>query len=296
MKIFLGLVVIIQVIAFTRADHLDQIKSLLRNNEEAYIVDLINFISFPSISASPDHLPDIKKASEWLEKYLKTTGNLQNVQILTLDNEAPRPAVYGEYIIDPNLPTALIYGHYDVQPADPVSDWDSAPFNGTITPDGYIVGRGASDDKGGLLMPVQAIGAIVQTNPSMLPLNIKFFFEGEEEILSPYLESYLKKYSDLLSCDFVISADASQLSEKQPILNLGLRGAAIMEVEVATMKGDVHSGMYGGAVQNPARAMAHLLASLHDPQTHKVMVKGFYDTYVFFFNSTLAIVLRFNLY
>ena len=264
--------ILISILKCTCASNEKKILATLKSNEGQYIKELLEFVSIPSISAIPDHQPDILKAANYVLQRLKKAG-LQNVRLLN-NPKGPRPAVYGEYIVEATLPTALIYGHYDVQPADPYSDWASPPFD-PIVKDGAIWGRGASDDKS-LLGPIQAVEAMLKVDKT-LPLNIKFIIEGEEEIGSPYLEPFLDKFSETLACDFVISADGGQTSETQPSLTLGLRGAAAIEIEVTSLHRDVHSGMYGGAVQNPARALIQLLATMFDPVTNKVLVKGFYD-------------------
>ncbi|KAL4520273.1 hypothetical protein Ndes2526B_g01201 [Nannochloris sp. 'desiccata'] len=249
----------------------NKILEALDGNEAAYVKELLEFVSIPSVSAIPDNQKDILKAADWVKKRLKTAG-LQNVRVLE-NPKGPRPAVYGEFIVDTNLPVALIYGHYDVQPADPVENWSSPPFK-PIVKDGAVWGRGASDDKSHL-GAIQAVEAMLKIDKT-LPLNIKFIIEGEEEIGSPYLEPFLEEYSETLACDFVISADGGQTSETQPSLTLGLRGAAAIEIEITSLNRDVHSGMYGGAVQNPARALIQLLYTMFDPVTNKVLVKDFY--------------------
>ena len=257
------------------ATTLDEILNTLKANEERYIAELIELVSIPSISAIPAHQPDILKAADWVQHRLCSAG-LRNVR--KLDNPAgPRPAVYADYIVDAAaLPTALIYGHYDVQPADPVEAWKVTPPFDPVVKNGALFGRGASDDKGGLLGAIQAVEALLLVDKT-LPFNVKFIVEGEEEIGSPFLESFLEQYKDVLAADFVISADGGQTSETQPSLTLGLRGAAALEIEVVSLAKDVHSGAFGGAVQNPIRALTQLLSTLFDPVTNKILVAGFYD-------------------
>lgn len=254
-------------------DDLDKVLAILKAKEPHYITELKELVSIPSISAIPEHQPDILRAANWMLKRLEAVG-LHNVRLLE-NPKGPRPAVYGEYIADPKLPTALLYGHYDVQPADPYDGWTTPPFDPVIR-NGAIFGRGASDDKGCMLGPIQGIEAYLKIKGT-LPINLKVIIEGEEEIGSPYLEPFFEAHASTLACDFVISADGSQSSATQPSLTLGLRGAAAIEVEVTTLARDVHSGSFGGAVQNPIRALVQLLATMFDPVTNKVLVKGFYD-------------------
>jgi acetylornithine deacetylase/succinyl-diaminopimelate desuccinylase-like protein len=253
-------------------NNFEKILTALKANEDKYIKELLEFVSIPSVSAIPDHQKDILKAADWVRHRLQTAG-LQNVKLLE-NPKGPRPAVYGEYIVDSSFPTALIYGHYDVQPADPVENWSSPPFQ-PIVKDGAIWGRGASDDKAHL-GAIQAVEAMLKIDKT-LPLNIKIIIEGEEEVGSPYLEPFLEAHSETLACDFVISADGGQTSETQPSLTLGLRGAAAIEIEITSLNRDVHSGMFGGAVQNPVRALIQLLSTMFDPVTNKILVKGFYE-------------------
>jgi acetylornithine deacetylase/succinyl-diaminopimelate desuccinylase-like protein len=260
--------------------------------ESQYIQDLKTLVSFPSISASPDRLPDLQQTARWLEKRLTDAG-LHDVKILP-NPEGPRPAVYAEYNFqqgpDSSSPTVLVYGHFDVQPAAPESAWTSPPFSPEIR-NGALFGRGASDDKGGLLAPIQAIEALIRANATF-PLKVKLMLEGEEEIGSPCLEPFLKKYKNQLACDLVLSADGGQINASTPGIALSLRGAVAVEAEVTALPRDAHSGMVGGAVQNSARAIAHIVASLHDPDTNAVRVDGFYDRYETF-SSRLVFFLKF---
>lgn len=247
----------------------------LRSHEPRYVEELKQLVAFPSISASSARLPDLLKAADWLAQRLTAAG-LQNVKTLS-NPEGPRPSVYGEFIADASLPTALIYGHYDVQPADPEAAWTSPPFSPQVR-NGSLYGRGASDNKGGLLAAIQAVEGILKVQGN-LPINVKFLLEGEEEVGSPHLEPFLEAHRDALACDFVLSSDGEQQSATQPTIPIGLRGAVALEVEVAALGVDVHSGTWGGAVQNPNRGLVQLLATMVDPTTNKVLIKGFYDKY-----------------
>ena len=226
----------------TSAADVDSIVAAMVAKEAAYIQELIELVTFPSVSAAPEHLPDLLAAADWLVGRLQRAG-LRNAQLLP-NPAGPRPAVYADFLSDsdPSLPTVLIYAHYDVQPAAPLDAWASPPFKPEVR-GGGLYGRGASDDKGGLLAPVQAVEAVLAAAGGRLPVKVKFLLEGEEEIGSPFLEPFLEAHAALLACDFVLSADGGQISAAQPGLTLGLRGAAALEVEVQALRRDVHSGM-----------------------------------------------------
>ncbi|KAL4448121.1 hypothetical protein ABPG75_005340 [Micractinium tetrahymenae] len=252
--------------------------------EDAYNRQLLELAAIPSVSALPENHGDLLAAAGWLQRRLEAAG-LENVRILP--TEGPRPVVYADYLhAPPGAPTALIYAHFDVQPAaDTAPLWASPPFQPEVR-SGRFWGRGVSDDKGsGVLPPIQALEAILKGGgggggsggPPALPINVKLMLEGEEEVGSPHLEPFLAKYKDLLAADFVLSADGGQIAEDQPGLTLGLRGALALEVELITAQTDVHSGMAGGAIQNPARALAQLLSTMWHPGNSSVAIPGFYD-------------------
>lgn len=244
--------------------------ALLQTRTEAYLDDALQLLRFPTVSALPEHLPDIAAAAGWLVARLERAG-LENVRLL--NTTGPRPVVYADWLRAEGAPTALIYGHYDVQPADPLELWTTPPFEPDVR-EGHIWARGADDDKGNLLPPIQAAEAVLAAT-GRLPMNLKFVLEGEEEIGSPFLEPFLTAHAELLRGDFVVSADGSQLGPKSPGVVLGMRGAVAAEIEVTALGTDVHSGLAGGAVQNPIRALAQILASLHFPNG-SVAVPGFY--------------------
>lgn len=221
----------------------DLVATILGNmaaHEARYVAELVEFVSIPSVSAVPAHQPDILRAAEWVRRRLAAAG-FANVRLLP-NPAGPRPAVFGELIVSDALPTALLYGHYDVQPADPLDAWGSPPF-APVVRDGALFGRGASDDKGCLLGPLQALEAWINATGGALPVNVKVIIEGEEEIGSPFLEPFLEVHAATLAADFVLSADGSQISDTQPSITLGLRGAAALEVRVTALARDVHSGM-----------------------------------------------------
>ncbi len=186
---------------------------------------------------------------------------------------AGHPIVYGEKIIDPAKPTILVYGHYDVQPADPLDPWKSGPFDPTII-DGKIFARGSCDDKGQFYMHVKALETMTQTNT--LPANVKFLIEGEEEVGSPNLATFVKANKELLKADVILISDTSMLSMENPSIDIGVRGLSYIEVEITGPNRDLHSGVYGGAVANPITMLAKMIASCHDENNH-ITIPGFYD-------------------
>ena len=256
--------------------HPDDALKYLRSHETKFVEDIKSLVSIPSVSANPKNLEDVLRAAEWLQNRLQSAG-FENVQ--RLPTEGPRPVVYADWLhAGPTKPTVLIYGHYDVQPAEPFDLWTSPPFAPAIRGDA-VYGRGCSDDKGNLLLPIQAAEAILGTDNN-LPINLKFLLEGEEEIGSPHLETFLRTHAALLSAHFVLSADGGQPSASYGGISLGLRGALAMQVEVQSLNRDVHSGSFGGSVQNAGRALVQLLSTLHTTNENgtRVAVEGFYDT------------------
>ena len=232
--------------------------------------ELIAFASIPSVSTDPAHGPDIAAAASSVAHALEEAGPFSVRIIPTAHN----PVVYAEWLGAPGKPTALVYGHYDVQPADPLEKWHSPPFTPTIR-DGRLYARGVSDDKGPMLIPITVAGAFFATTGA-LPINIKCMFEGEEEIGSPSLDSFIREHKELLAADFVLSADGAMWRINEPSLTVASRGLAGLELTLTAAKKDLHSGRHGGAVANPLHAMAELIASLHDANG-KVAVRGFYD-------------------
>ena len=239
-------------------------------HKEKFIDDLVEFLKIPSMSGQTSSFKDVEKAAEWVKQRLIKAG-LQHVSILPT---AQHPVVFAQYIKDPSLPTVLIYGHFDTQPVDPLDLWDSPPFEPVIK-NKRVYARGASDDKGNMLAPILAIESLLKTEGE-LPINVKLLFEGQEEIGSPDLADFIATYKDLLACNFAISADGGQYSEDQPSLLLGLRGICALQIDLEGAKSDLHSGAYGGMVQNPIHALSHLLASMRD-DNGKITIDGFYD-------------------
>lgn len=245
-------------------------ETYLVRNKERFLGELMEFLRIPSISALPAHRPDVERAAQWLEKRMKAAG-IEAVRILST---GAHPLVYGEWIHAPGKPIVMIYGHFDTQPVDPLSAWDQPPFEPVIRSN-RLYARGATDDKGNLFVPLTVAEAMLKTE-GRLPLNLKFLFEGQEEILSPQLPDFMAANKDLLSCDVVLSADGStQRQEGQPALVMGTRGLACICIDVRGPDHDLHSGGYGGTILNPIHALVEILASLHDEEG-RITVDGFY--------------------
>lgn len=245
-------------------------KEYLQKNASGYIDELIEFLRIPSISSLPEHADDVRNAADWVAGRLKAAG-IEDVQIFATEGH---PVVYGRWLHVPGKPTILIYGHFDTQPVDPLELWTQPPFEPVVR-DNRIYARGASDDKGNMLTPILAVEAMLKTQGT-LPVNVKFFFEGQEEIGSPQMPDFVSSNQSLLACDMVLSADGGQWDENQPVLIVGRRGLCGMQIDLQSAAQDVHSGTYGGTFQNPIHALAHLIASMHSPQG-KILVDGFYD-------------------
>jgi acetylornithine deacetylase/succinyl-diaminopimelate desuccinylase-like protein len=244
-------------------------KSYIETNKDRFLNELLDLLRIPSISAKTEHKSDMLLCAEAVKNSLLEAGADKAVIYETVGH----PIVYGEKISDPALPTVLVYGHYDVQPADPLELWHSGPFDPTIK-DGKIFARGACDDKGQFYMHVKALELMVKTNT--LKTNIKFCIEGEEEIGSPNLAKFVEANRDLLKCDVILISDTAMISMDTPSIDTGVRGLSYIEVEVTGPNRDLHSGVYGGAVANPATILAKMIASCHDENNH-ITIPGFYD-------------------
>lgn len=243
-----------------------------RQNREVFLNRLFELLRFPSISTLVENAADIERAADWLVNYLKDIG-LSEVQKIPT---AGHPLVYAEWLgAEPSYPTLLVYGHYDVQPVDPLDLWHTPPFEPAVKED-FLYGRGASDDKGQTMALLAALESYLKTS-GCLPLNVKVLLEGEEEILSPNMGVFLAKHQQQLACDAVIICDDSILDPQTPVITYGLRGNCYMEVRVSGPSGDLHSGSFGGAVDNPLNVLVRMLAALQDGKTHKVLIPGFYD-------------------
>jgi acetylornithine deacetylase/succinyl-diaminopimelate desuccinylase-like protein len=248
----------------------DRVLAQLKANHDRILAELVEFASIPSVSTDPAHAADMEAAARWVADKLTAAGPLNVRMIDTPGN----PVVYGEWLGAPGKLTVLVYGHYDVQPPDPLEKWDSPPFTPTVR-DGRLYARGVSDDKGPMLIPIKVAEAFFAVANTM-PVNVKFMFEGEEEIGSRHLEAFIEEHKDLLAADFVLSADGAMWRINEPSLTVASRGLAGLELTLTAASKDLHSGRHGGGVANPLHAMARLISSLHDANG-KVTVAGFYD-------------------
>lgn len=249
---------------------MEEVINYIKENQQNYIDELKEFLRIPSISAIPENKDDINNAAKFVENKLRQAG-LNRVEIFQTEGH---PLVYGEWLGAPGKPTVLIYGHYDVQPVDPIELWTSPPFEPEIR-DGKIWARGATDDKGQMFIHVKSVEAFFKQKGT-LPVNVKFIIEGEEEIGSENLESFIKSHTDLLKCDAVLISDSSLFERGTPTLTYGLRGISFMEVEVTGPDKDLHSGSFGGAVGNPINILAQIIAKLQD-KNGRITIPGFYD-------------------
>jgi acetylornithine deacetylase/succinyl-diaminopimelate desuccinylase-like protein len=245
-------------------------KNYLEANQDRYRKELLEFLSIPSISSLKAHKADVAKAGEWVAARLQAAG-IEHIQVLPTGGH---PVVYGDWMHAPDKPTVLIYGHFDTQPVDPLELWTQPPFEPALKDD-RVYARGASDDKGNMLAPILAIEALLSSE-SRLPVNVKCFFEGQEEIGSPQLPEFISANRQLLACDLILSADGGQWDEDQPALMIGLRGLCNLQIDVRAARSDTHSGTFGGTIMNPIHALARLVDTMHTPQGG-IAVEGFYD-------------------
>ena len=240
-----------------------------KNHAEQNLRTLVDLLKIPSVSTDPEHIDDMATAAGWIAGRLKEL-NFSNVQIFPT---ARHPVVFGELIVSPLLPTILIYGHYDVQPAEPLELWQTPPYEPTRRGEN-LYARGASDMKGQVVATLSAVEAILKSGQS--PVNLKYILEGEEEIGSPNLPKFLQEHKDLLSCSFALNPDAGMIAADLPTIVSGLRGLAYFELKVIGPAHDLHSGIYGGVIQNPAIVISELIAGMHNAQG-RVTLPGFYD-------------------
>lgn len=247
-------------------------KEYQEQHKERFLNELLELLRIPSVSARSEHKTDMNHCAEAVKQRLLEAG----ADTVTIYPTEGHPIVYGEKIIDPSKPTVLVYGHYDVQPADPLELWNSGPFDPVIK-DGKIFARGSADDKGQFYMHVKALETMVKTNT--LPGNVKFLIEGEEEVGSPNLATFVKANKTLLKADVILISDTSMLSMDTPSIDIGVRGLSYIELEVTGPNRDLHSGVYGGAVANPITMLARMIASCHDENNH-ITIPGFYDDVV----------------
>ena len=250
-------------------------QSYIDQHKNRFIDELITLLKMPSISADKAFAPQVLKTATAVHDALKSAG-CQQVEIC---ETAGYPIVYGEHIIDTNLPTILVYGHYDVQPPDPLELWTSPPFEPIIKttpmhPEGAIFARGSCDDKGQMFMHIKAFELMMATNT--LPCNVKFMIEGEEEVGSKSLSDFVVHHQEKLKNDVILISDTGMISNLQPSITTGLRGLCYVEVAVTGPNRDLHSGLYGGAVANPINVLSKMIAALHDDD-NKITIPGFYD-------------------
>lgn len=246
-----------------------QVRKYIQENEQRFIDELFSLLRIPSISAQSNHKNDIEACAEQWKKLLLAAG-ADKAEIMPSDGN---PLVYAEKNVSPDAPTILIYSHYDVMPVEPLNLWNSAPFEPVIK-DGKIWGRGADDDKGQAMIQVKAFEYVAKNN--LLRHNVKFIFEGEEEIGSPSLNAFLKKHKELLKADVILVSDTSMLGAELPSLTTGLRGLAYWEVEVTGPNRDLHSGHFGGAVGNPINILCSMIARMTD-ENGRITIPHFYD-------------------
>jgi len=239
---------------------------------EENLAALSEFLRIPSVSTLPEHAPDMQRAAQWMAAAMRAAG-LTGIEIVPT---AGHPLVYGEWLeAGPDAPTLLAYGHYDVQPVDPIDEWRTPPFEPTVSGENLFA-RGSSDDKGQAFLVLAAAAAYLQTS-GRLPINFKFMVEGEEEISSPSIPAYIAEWQERLACDAVLICDSGMLDPQTPLIVYGTRGLTYMEVIVRGPAVDLHSGTFGGAVDNPFNVLTRLLAQLQDGETRQIRIPGFYD-------------------
>lgn len=241
----------------------------IETHKDRFLNELLDLLRIPSVSADPKYKGDVARCAEAVKQRLVEAG-LEQVEVCPTKGH---PIVYGEKIIDPAKPTVLVYGHYDVQPADPLELWTSPPFE-PVVKDGVIYARGSADDKGQFYMHVKAVEAMVKTGD--LPCNVKVMIEGEEEVGSDNLGTFVKENKKRLAADVVLISDTAMIANDVPSINTGLRGLSYLEVEITGPDRDLHSGVYGGAVANPINVLCDLISSLHD-KDRRIAIPGFYD-------------------
>ncbi|MDI7741038.1 dipeptidase [Lysinibacillus fusiformis] len=249
---------------------LQNLDAYFTENREKHLEELNEFLRIPSISSLSEHKQDIQTAAQWLADKLQKL-NIKNVSV---DQTSGHPVVYGEWLHAEGKPTILFYGHYDVQPVDPLNLWESEPFSPVIR-DNKLFARGASDDKGQVFMHLKMLEALFATEGT-LPVNVKFIYEGEEEIGSPNLPAYVEEHKEKLAADLILISDTGLYAPGKPAVCYGLRGLTGVQIDVRGAKGDLHSGLYGGGVQNAIHALAEILASFRD-EHGTIQVEGFYD-------------------
>ena len=249
---------------------MDNVIDFINMNRERYLDELKALLAIPSISALPEHAADVKRCAEWCADEMRRIG-LQNVKLLDTPGN---PVVYGDWLGAPGAPTILFYGHYDVQPVDPLDLWESPPFDATVR-DGELFARGSADDKGQVFMHFKAVEAHLKQN-GRLPVNMKLILEGEEEVGSVHLDDFIRAHNNDLKADVVVISDTAMFDRGVPSICYGLRGLVYCQIDLRGSKGDLHSGVFGGAVANPASVLAQMIAQMKD-RSGRIKVPGFYD-------------------
>ena len=248
----------------------NKVVDFINLHRDRYVDELKEYLAIPSISALPQHAADVRRTAEWTSTEMTKVG-LQNVRLI----ETPgNPVVYGEWLGAAGAPTILFYGHYDVQPVDPLDKWISPPFEATVR-DGEIYARGSADDKGQIFMHFKALEAWLK-EAGTLPVNIKLFIEGEEEVGSTHLDTFVQENRDLLKADVVVISDSPMFDRGVPSICYGLRGLAYFQIDLKGTNSDLHSGSFGGAVANPAFVLGQILAQMKD-KGGRIKIPGFYD-------------------
>lgn len=247
-----------------------EILQSIENNKDKHLEELIEFLRIPSISSDSSYDKDTEKCARWLSDHFTNIGLDSKI----FETEG-HPVVYAENKdAGEKAKTIMIYGHYDVQPVDPIDLWDNDPFDPKVI-DGMLYGRGTADDKGQLFTHVKSVEEIIKKE-GKLPVNIKFIIEGEEEAGSSHLDGFIKKHKDMLACDVVLISDTEWFAEGMPTICYGLRGISFIEIELVGPNRDLHSGSFGGAVDNPANVLAWLISQLKD-NYGRITIPGFYD-------------------
>jgi acetylornithine deacetylase/succinyl-diaminopimelate desuccinylase-like protein len=249
---------------------MDKVIDFINVNRERYVEELKGLLAIPSVSALPQHRDDVRRCAEWCGEEMRRIG-LENVRLV---ETAGFPVVCSEWLGAPGAPTLLFYGHYDVQPVDPLNLWESPPFDATVR-DGEIYARGAADDKGQVFMHFKAIEAHLRQH-GRLPMNIKVMIEGEEEVGSEHLDSFVHDHRQELAADVVVISDSAMFARGVPSICYGLRGLVYFQIDLRGSRTDLHSGTFGGAVANPAFVLAQMIAQMKD-RGGRVKIPGFYD-------------------
>ena len=252
---------------------MDNVIDFVNVNRDRYLTELKTMLAIPSISALPEHAPDVRRCAEWCADEMRRIG-LQNVRLI----ETPgNPVVYGDWLNAPGAPTILFYGHYDVQPVDPLDLWESPPFEATVR-DGEIYARGAADDKGQVFMHFKAVEAHIKQTGG-LPVNMKFMIEGEEEVGSAHLDDFVRSHKSELAADVVVISDSAMFAKGVPSICYGLRGLVYCQIDLRGSSTDLHSGSFGGALANPGMVLAQMLVQMKD-RGGRIKIPGFYDDVV----------------